>query len=229
MPSSRYEHISDVMSLLVRLGPSSFLDVGCGFGRWGFLVREWGDVIYERFQKEQWKVRIEAVEVFQPYLAPHQHYIYDQIHVTTIEEYAKTMPRFDVIYMGDVLEHLEKSRGEALLTDLFAKCDQALIIAAPLGDEWPQGAVCGNPYEAHRATWSKKDLRRKGAHMIKSYYIADRRVPGYYAVAAWFRNPRRVTKEGYLRRWCRSSARKVRGLVGNAARLVAGLGSKAGR
>ena len=44
MPVSTPVHISHCLGRIIGLNPEPVLDVGCGFGLWGFLCREYLDV-----------------------------------------------------------------------------------------------------------------------------------------------------------------------------------------
>lgn len=182
MPSSRHEHISDVVSAFLALSPRSVLDIGCGFGRWGFLAREFCDVSWERYAKTTWKTRVDAVEAFEDYISPHHRYIYDNIYVARVQDFIEEMDSYDLICMGDVLEHLEKKEGIGLLHDLRGKCSKGLIVGVPLGERWPQGAVLGNPFEEHLSVWTRRDLCAQQASHIRVYRVPDGR---NYAVAVW--------------------------------------------
>lgn len=41
LPSSQYYHISKILELIIAIDPSSVLDVGTGFGKYGVLCREY--------------------------------------------------------------------------------------------------------------------------------------------------------------------------------------------
>jgi SAM-dependent methyltransferase len=181
MPTSRFEHISDVAKLIEKLSPSTFLDVGCGFGRWGFLVREVMDINRERYAKHTWLTKIDAVEIFPSYIVDHHRYLYDNIYISSIEAFSETMPSYDLIIIGDVIEHLDKTLGQQIIEKLKAMATKALIVGIPLGDQWEQGTVLGNVYETHKSTWDVPDLRLHGAKLIKVYSVNDRR----YALAVW--------------------------------------------
>jgi hypothetical protein len=181
MPSSRYEHISDSVSLIVRLQPRSLLDVGCGFGRWGFLAREFCDIFALRYDKKDWQTQIDAVEVFAGYLCDHHHYIYDNVYIQPIEKFVANMGEYDVIYMGDVIEHIQKAEGMKTLQILRQKAKKAVIIALPLGSKWPQGKFLGNAYEEHRAIWTHKDIKELQPDYLKIYSVNKRP----YALVAW--------------------------------------------
>lgn len=182
MPSSLHYHIADVLSIVASFQPASFLDVGCGFGRWGFLVREQHDVLQERYARESWKTRIDAVEVFEPYISPHHRYIYDNIYIGKIEQLLPTLGSYDVILAGEILEHIEKRASLTALAQMRDKARKALIVSVPLGEDWPQGEVLDNPAEAHVSTWTIAELKRLGAKTIRTYRHDRKR---RYAVAVW--------------------------------------------
>ncbi len=166
MPTSRVDHFPDVASILATTKPSSFLDVGCGFGRWGFLAREVCDVCAGRYYKKEWKVRIDAVEAFEDYIQPWHREIYDNIYPTTIQEHI--MEPYDVIFAGDIFEHLDIHDIQPVLSKLMAYADKALLVAVPLG-AYPQGEAYGNPYEKHRSTWTIERLKSFKPDYIKVY------------------------------------------------------------
>jgi SAM-dependent methyltransferase len=184
MPSSRYEHISDVISIISHIGYQSFLDVGCGFGRWGFLAREFGDIYHGRYQKKDWLVKVDAVEIHRDYLGPQHEYLYDKIHLGKVEDLLGSLPSYDVIFAGDVLEHLEKDAAIKVIKGLFARADKALLVAIPLGKGWGQGELLDNPHEEHKAEWNSRDLKKAGACFVKEYYLPS----GHrYGLAVWQR------------------------------------------
>lgn len=185
MPSSLHYHIADVAALIQRFRPRSVLDVGCGFGRWGFLAREFCDIIHERYDRRTWTTRIDAVEVFPSYICDHHRYIYNNIIIARIEDCLPRLPKYDVIIAGDMLEHIEKSSSLRTLQDLRAKANRALICSIPLGSGWPQGEVLGSPHEAHRSEWTADELRALGAGFVKNYKVG----PNEYAVAVWSEAP----------------------------------------
>lgn len=186
MPSSRFEHISDVVSVITSLKPKTFLDVGCGFGRWGFLTREFCDVFQGRYDKTSWETRIDAVEVFKNYITPHHRYIYSNIYLMKIEDYIPNMPKYDIIFAGDIIEHIEKDDANNVINNLVVKYNKALMIALPLEDKWPQDEVFNNPNEIHKSIWEEHDLKRLGANIVKIYTMADGRL---YALAIWTDHP----------------------------------------
>jgi hypothetical protein len=172
MPSSRPNIIPTVVHLVRQFRPHSILDVGVGFGKWGHLFREYTDIVAAehdpaRYDKKNWQVRIDGIEGHPPYLTPMHHYLYDKIHLGDAISLIKTLPNYDLIFLGDVLEHFEKPQGLQMLRDARAKADKAVIVSTPKY-ETAQEDLCGNELERHRSLWSATDLRAAGATQTKT-------------------------------------------------------------
>lgn len=159
MPVSTPIHLPHCISLIVGLQPRSVLDIGLGFGTWGFLCRTHLDVFPGRVQPKDWITRIDGVELFEPYIQAHQRALYDTIHIADVREAARNIGRYDLIIAGDVIEHLDKDDAEEVLDLLYEKADRALLVNIPIGAEgWEHGENHGNPGELHRSAWSVGDF-----------------------------------------------------------------------
>jgi hypothetical protein len=194
MPSSRACTIPFVVDAIKQLQPTSILDVGVGFGKWGMLFREYTDVLAseedpDRYHKRDWKVRIEGIEGHRPYLHAGHDFIYDRIHVGDVHDQLAASGAFDVIFFGDIIEHLELQQGKAVLRTALENARQCVILTTPR-TETHQGAacaegahevadcmVCSNPLERHRSLWSADDFQDVGACQLS---LAD---PRTYVVA----------------------------------------------
>lgn len=158
MPVSTSVHITHCLQYIISLAPKSILDVGCGFGLWGFLCREYLDVMEERVQPESWRIRIDGIELFEPYIQSHQRTLYSSIRIGDIRELAADIEEYELIIAGDVIEHLEKEEGEAVIGQLYARATRALLVNIPLGDGWDHPERHGNPGELHRSQWVPEDF-----------------------------------------------------------------------
>lgn len=160
MPVSTSVHLSQCLRHIMLLNPRSVLDVGCGFGTWGFLCRTYLDVFNQHVQPETWEVTIDGIELFEPYIQPHHRSLYSSITIGDIRELADTVEPHELIICGDVIEHLEKDEGQAVLDTLYEKATRALLLNIPIGDGWDHPEVHGNPGELHRSQWEFEDLDR---------------------------------------------------------------------
>ena len=161
MGTSNWQNISYCVGVLRRLKPASVLDVGTGFGRWGVLCREFLDVWEGREARLLWQTRIEGIEAFPGCLTPLHGYIYDRLHVGDAVEVLPALGVYDVVYLGDVVEHQAKSRAWDLLDEAVRHARQAAIVTIPIGDNWPQEMGWdGNTYHTHRSVWEPEDFDR---------------------------------------------------------------------
>src|SRR6266478_5611788 len=120
MPSSRPNPIPTIIHLVRQLKPRSILDVGVGFGKWGHLFREYTDILEAehdpaRYQRAHWNVRIDGIEGYASYITEMHRFLYNEIFVGNALELIRTVPRYDLIFLGDIIEHFEKTDGLQLL------------------------------------------------------------------------------------------------------------------
>ncbi len=167
MPSSRPNIIPTVIHLLQQLKPQSILDVGVGFGKWGHLFREYTDINEAenepgRYQRPNWKIRIEGVEGNPAYLTDLHRFVYNEIHIGDACELMAKLSSYDLIFAGDVIEHFDKDKGFEFLQNAIARANKAVIISTPKFDT-EQSDLCGNELERHRSLWKAKDFERFGA------------------------------------------------------------------
>jgi len=160
MPTSSFSTIPVIAQLIRAQEPSSVLDVGIGFGKWGYMVRELQDIAYERYQPSEWKVTLVGVEAFEKYRTPIWDYIYDSVIIGDIKDHKELLGKYDLVMFIDVLEHMEHDEGIELL-DLVAQAGKQYIASMPAANS-PQGAFCGNEFEIHRSVgqWKPSDFGR---------------------------------------------------------------------
>lgn len=156
MPSSKHTLLTPVLNLIMELEPKSILDVGVGFGRMGFLLREYLDVWEERYNKEDWEIKITGVEAHPPYIGPLQRLVYDKIITQPLENVVDRLEHHELVFMGEVLEHFDRETGKTVLKKLWEKCD-TILITTPLEPE-EQAEAFGNPYEEHKSAWTPEEL-----------------------------------------------------------------------
>ena len=157
MPSSAPIFETEIEQLFMAAQPKTALDVGIGFGLYGQKLRQYADVIWGRVKPEEWQCSIVGVEAFPEYIHNASRYVYDEIITDDIADVVELLPAFDLVFCGDMIEHLPKERGVFVLKELASRSKQ-LIVKVPLGMDWEQGEVFGNPYEVHRAVWTERDF-----------------------------------------------------------------------
>ena len=159
MPVSTSVHISGCLRHIIFLQPKSVLDIGCGFGLWGFLCREYIDVMNGNVQPEEWTMRIDGIEFWEPYIQAHQRALYTSIKIGDVRELAPDIEPYELIIAGDVIEHLDKDDGKKVIGELYEKAERALLVNIPLGEGWEHPEQYGNPGELHRSMWEESDFQ----------------------------------------------------------------------
>jgi SAM-dependent methyltransferase len=131
VPSGDFEQIETVVRLLQAADPQSVLDIGVGFGKYGFLMREYLEVWSGAGDYGQWQRRLEGIEAFEKYVTPLHRYIYDRVHIGDALDVLPRLPGpFDLGLLIDVIEHFSREDGERLLSE----CDRVgrtVLIASP--------------------------------------------------------------------------------------------------
>jgi hypothetical protein len=150
---------------LQRLNPQSILEVGVGFGKWGVIAREYLEAWQGRFRREEWRVRIEGIEIFDGYRNPVWAAVYDQIYLGDAAQLLHRLGKFDVGLICDVIEHIEKPAGRELIDRLLSHC-QTVILTTPLSF-WPQGEEHGNVSQKHLCLWQPEDFREYDGYSVE--------------------------------------------------------------
>lgn len=167
--TGNYQNLGDAVAWLRVIDPRKVLDVGCGFGRWGFLCREFLDVWNGRVFRRDWQVQLIGVDAYESNLKDHHRLLYDEVHGMEVERFlAERSDRFDLTILGDVLEHFPKLAGLELLRQCMERSSYVLLIL-PIGSHWPQQAIYGNPYERHLGVWEDTDVLRLEPLVACSY------------------------------------------------------------
>lgn len=213
MPVSTSCHISHCLNHILELRPKSVLDIGCGFGLWGFLCREYLDAFNERVYKKDWQVRITGVELFGPYIQDHQRALYDEIVIADVREAVSTLPSHELVIAGDVIEHLDKHEAVDVLRQLYDKAERALLVNIPLGEGWEHGVVHDNPGELHRSQWDIRDFE-EFLPEVKVYQLPCGQYGSFFC-------PKNLPAEKRTARWIVTASRCE--AEGDSAGLVANL------
>lgn len=156
MPTSRPAHISWLCDRVISLQPKSVLDIGCGSGAKGVLFREYTDIWNGRYKKPLYTTRIDAVEGFEDYVQGLHRFVYDNVYVCDIRDFVFPQS-YDLIYAGDIIEHLSKEDGARLLCVMSRFAIRSAIVATPIVVS-NQLDVNGNDLERHISQWVPADF-----------------------------------------------------------------------
>lgn len=134
---SKIDALNDLGGLVVKAyvennfpKDSTILDVGAGWGKYRKLLQNHP---------------MDACEIWKPYVEEEKlEELYDRVFIEDICDLK--FGWYDIIIMGDVLEHIEQSRAIELIDYLKPRCKQLIAVIPYM---YPQGEVDHNPYETH--------------------------------------------------------------------------------
>lgn len=156
MPTSDFHNLNTIVAVVAQLQPKRVLDVGCGFGKYGVLFREYLDVWFERLNPGEWELRLVGIEGWERYRNPIHDFVYSEVLIGDATKIVPTLGEFDLILIADVIEHLKHEDACALVAECF-KRSPVVVISTPL-EFCEQGEILGNPYEVHRSSWQREDF-----------------------------------------------------------------------
>src|SRR5574341_1579427 len=155
MGSSEHWQIPHVLDLVAAIQPRTVLDVGAGYGKFGYLVRE-----YSRAE------RVDGLDV-----GPPRYPSYDHFYIGDARELDRVLPEdapvYDLALFVEVLEHLEKADAWRVLDRLTRRAGK-VIVTTPLG--FRKQVYTETPYETHRSGWYPWEFgRRFRVHRLRMY------------------------------------------------------------
>ena len=148
MPYSSFIFDKSIEEIIRLLKPGALLDLGAGAGKYGELAK-----------KINPSIKLTAVEIEKDYIKKFKlSSIYNEvwnISVTDLVNPKYYDSAFDVIMVGDIIEHLKKSDGVDLLNFLIYR-SRWIILEFP--HRYLQNSVDGYHSEAHISVWTKDDF-----------------------------------------------------------------------
>jgi SAM-dependent methyltransferase len=147
MPGSFPVFDAVVRHLVTLLVPQRALDIGTGAGKYGRLLADAAPGCHRT-----------GVEVEPSYVQAHDlQTLYHRLDLADATQWWRQHPSeaFDLVLLGDCIEHMPKSAGLDLLNAMVYRCGYLLVVAPEF---IVQGAVDGVAAETHLSVWSERDL-----------------------------------------------------------------------
>lgn len=174
MPTSSPSGKKQIRQWIAKHDIKRVLDVGCGQGTYPMLLKQQ----YPLLATAEWW----GIEAWTSYIKEFDlELLYDQI----INQDARTLdwatlPQFDLVIFGDVLEHMTKEQSQDLVNQALS-ISKYVVISIPIVHS-PQGAYGGNPFETHvKDNWTHQEVLESfpnivdssGAKKIGVYWLAN--------------------------------------------------------
>lgn len=171
------------------------LDVGIGYGFWGWVVKAW----------KAGKCQLTGVEINDHYISLQDKLnIYDEIIPMDIRTGLTIFEddSFDLIMMSHVIEHIEKDTAFKVIEQLKRICRGRLIILCPEGNAIVYKGRKGRKFEHdyHLSMWRASDFEKLGFN-IKQFRFSHRagRVVSWFERIWYFL--KRKDRGGVLAAW----------------------------
>jgi ubiquinone/menaquinone biosynthesis C-methylase UbiE len=168
--SHLYELESFVMYLIPKDRKISVIDLGCGKGIWGYLF----------CASRENMTYLCGVDITPTYLKfVKERNVYDDLILCDCTHLPFRDRSFDLVLLSEVLEHLEKKQGYAVLKQLERIARQLIIITVPQG-LLKQEAVGGIDAEKHRSAWYTSEFKKLGYKVtgigcrLVKYHLAEK-------------------------------------------------------
>lgn len=151
------EHQDLVMQFIPNcITNKTILDVGCGKGNWGYLIRS---------LKEEYDVFMVGLDLSKKYLHFVQRFkIYDDVILCDARYLPFRKRKFDFIILTEVIEHIAKSDGFQLIGNLKEISRKRILITTPNG-RYYQGTVDGEASQKHVSSWYVSDFKELGFYI----------------------------------------------------------------
>lgn len=144
MPTSNLALWPTILNLIETVPHERILDVGPGYGKGAQLAREYLNVKPER---------VDAVEAWPGYVTDRLQCLYDAVYVQDVRTLSDVALRYyDLVLMVEVLEHLPKEDGFALLDRIPGR----VVICTP--ETFFPNPSHLPPTEKHRSLWAVEDF-----------------------------------------------------------------------
>lgn len=128
----------------------TILDVGCGNGHFMSILNK------------NKKFYVIGIELFSPYIRQASSLgVFKRIIKKDIRKISYPKNSFDVVLCSQVIEHLKKKDGLALINKMKAIAKDKVIIGTPNG-HLHQDTYDGNALQKHLSRWTVNDFRKLG-------------------------------------------------------------------
>lgn len=137
------------------------VDIGAGSGTYAKMFRK-----LRLFQD----ATLVGIEAWEPYIE--EYALKERYHEVILSDVRKVdfsaLAPFDLVIMGDVLEHITKEEAIEVV-NAVSKITRYAIISIPI-IHYPQDEYEGNPYEVHvKDDWSHKEVLETFSNFEKTF------------------------------------------------------------
>jgi hypothetical protein len=149
------------------------------------------------------------VEGWAPYVGELHNIVYDNVYIENIVEFCQRpwQVEYDLAFLCDVVEHIERPAGRALLETVAQRARMGVFVSLPYHDT-EQGSVFGNTLETHQSHWRCREFRalapfvkvgRKGGSLMA--FLTRNRACYHTVCGSAFRRKLRLVRDAFCDTW----------------------------
>ena len=145
----------DTLKFAVDNNVKTILDVGAGKGMYYDALEYYAHKRLHQF---------DALEVWEPYIKKYDLLSkYDNVYIEDVRAWDNF--NYDLVILGDVLEHMTKEEAIEVWSRICKQAKYA-VISIPI-IHYPQGESEGNPYQVHvKEDWTTKEVLETFDHIV---------------------------------------------------------------
>lgn len=134
----------------------TILDLGCEHGQLMQLLSEGKD--WKITGVDIYKKNINIASKRKKFV---QVFIGDIVNIS--EKLIKKKKKYDVVFCSQVIEHIDRKRGQKLLNLVERLAKKRIVFGTPRGFmEQPEIFLGNNPHQVHKSGWSGEDFKKRG-------------------------------------------------------------------
>lgn len=157
MGTSQSSQLYEIINCVTFFDFRRILDVGIGFGQYGFMLRH---RVAGTMDREA--MLIDGIEGYAPYVTQLQRFLYNSVFLGRAETVLPTLPdsAYQCALLIDVLEHMDKTTAGSVVREL-RRVAPVVLVSTPA--VWIPQHDAHNPLENHVSLWNRRTLRALGA------------------------------------------------------------------
>jgi ubiquinone/menaquinone biosynthesis C-methylase UbiE len=152
---------------------TTLLDIGCGHGKWGYLLKVdfWYTKSGRRKATLQYTIGADLHIQYLKFVKNHR--IYDDVVLSDAKYLPFGSEVFETILFLEVIEHMVKKEGILSLREAERVAKSLVVVSTP-AFYWKQDARDKNVFQRHLSKWTIKDFKRLGYTVIFGSFPIER-------------------------------------------------------
>lgn len=152
----------------------TLLDIGCGHGKWGYLLKVdfWYTKSGRRKATLQYMIGVDLHIQYLKFVKRHR--IYNDVVLCDVRCLPFRNKTFETVLFLEVIEHMVKKDGFLSLREAQRVAERLVVVSTP-AFFWKQDAYARrNVFQKHLSKWTIKDFERLGYTVVFGSFPIER-------------------------------------------------------